>query len=121
MRVLRLAAVAACVALWPAAAIAETVSLHVTDPKDGFKKDYVASWERTAATRERYWLCDRPLWVAPGVGQKISRAYQSGAHVEVVAVTDEAGVKRVICALADPGKPGADKGADKAAAKAPAK
>jgi len=111
MRVLRLAALAAGVALWPAAVAAESVSLHVTDPKDGFKKDYTASWERTSAARERYWLCNRPLWVAPGVGQKISRAYQAGARVEVIAVANEAGGKRVICTLADPAKPDADKAA----------
>jgi hypothetical protein len=109
MRIFRAAALAVCVALCPAAVLADSVSLRVTDPKDGFKRDFSASWERTAAARERYWLCDRPLWVAPGVGHKISRAYQSGAHVELVAVTGEAGDKRVICTLADPGKTDGDK------------
>jgi hypothetical protein len=113
MRVLRSAVLAGCLALCPAAVLGESVSLHVTDPKDGFKRDFSASWERTPTARERYWLCDRPLWVAPGVGQKISRAYQSGAHVEVVAATSEAGAKRVICTLADPGKAGGDKAATK--------
>jgi hypothetical protein len=117
MRVHRAAALAACVALWPALGLAESVSLQVTYPKDNGKRDFAASWERTAAARERYWLCDRPLWVAPGVGQKISRAYQSGAHVELVAVADEAGAKRIICTLADPGTAGGDKGADTTAAK----
>jgi len=121
MRVLRLAALAACVSLCPAAVLAESVSLQVTDPKDGFKRAFDASWERTESARERYWLCDRALWVAPGVGQKISRAYQSGARVEVAAVTSEAGDKRVICTLADPGKASGDKdAAAKAADNAPA-
>jgi hypothetical protein len=113
MRVLRPAALAACVALWPALGLADSVSLQITYPKDGYKRDFAASWVRTPAARERYWLCDRPLWVAPGVGQKISRAYQSGAHVELVAVTGEAGAKRLICTLADPGKAGGDKAATK--------
>jgi hypothetical protein len=117
MRFLRPAALALCMALCPAAVLADSVSLRITDPKDGFKRDFGASWERTAAARERYWLCDRPLWVAPGVGHKITRAYQSGAHVDVVAVTGEAGEQRVICALAEPGKADGDKGADKPAAK----
>ena len=85
MRTLPLTALAACAALWPANLYAESVTLQITDPRDGYKTHYAASWLQTPAARERYWMCDRPLWVAPGVGQKISRMYQGGAHVDVVA------------------------------------
>jgi len=107
MRIPSLTALAACAALWPAALHAESVTLQVIDPRDGVKAHYAASWLQTAAARERYWMCDRPLWVAPGIGQKISRLYQGGARVDVVA-SDGAGekgaAKRVICQLDDPAK-----------------
>ena len=60
-----IAALTAGAVLWPAAAVADTVTLKVTDPRDGYEARYDASWRRTAATVERYWLCDRPLWVLP--------------------------------------------------------
>lgn len=121
MRVHLLAALAACAALWPAAAVADSVSLQVTDPKDSFKSEFAASWQQTPATATRYWLCDRPLWVAPRVGQKITRLYQGGAHVEVVAIEGDAGTKHVICTLADPAKPTDAKAAGKGDGKPPAK
>jgi hypothetical protein len=105
MRVHFVTALAACAALWPAVAVADTVSLQVTDPKDGFKSEFAASWRQTPTTATRYWLCDRPLWVASGVGPKISRLYQGGAHIEVVAIEGDAGTKHVICTLADPARP----------------
>jgi hypothetical protein len=90
--------------LLPAAVLADSVSLKVTDPKDGYQASYDASWQRTSATAERYWLCDRPLWVPSGVGSKISRLHQHGYQVELVAGGGDAGdgAKRVICTLTDP-------------------
>jgi hypothetical protein len=90
MRVLH-AAIAACAAFWPATLFADSVSLQITDPRDGHKARYAANWERTPAMAERYWVCDRPLWVAPGVGSKVSRLYQGGRLVELVAGADDSG------------------------------
>jgi hypothetical protein len=122
MRTPLLTALAASAVLWPATLCAESVTLQITDPRDGYKTHYAASWLQTPAERERYWMCDRPLWVAPGVGQKISRLYQGGAHVDVVATDGEgegdAGAKRVICKLADPAPSKASP--DKADGEAPA-
>ena len=124
MRISIKMALAACAVLWPAVLHAESVTLQITDPRDGYKAHYAASWAQTKAARERYWLCDRPLWVAPGIGQKISRLYQGGAHVDVVATEGDADDKRVICKLADPAQDKAagqhetpaDKGESKGAA-----
>lgn len=98
-----IAALGAGAVLWPAILLADTVSLKVTDPKDGYEARYDASWRKTPATAERYWLCDRPLWVPAGVGAKVSRLYQHGYVVELVAGGADAGdAKRVICTLTDP-------------------
>jgi hypothetical protein len=114
-----LAALAVCAALWPALGQADALTLTVIDPKDGYAMRYRASWQRTPETAERYWLCDRPLWVPSGAGPRISRLFQAGYRVELVAGGDAAapdgatgGDTSVLCTLADP--------AETAAPKAPA-
>ncbi|HEX7006392.1 MAG TPA: hypothetical protein VF274_04590, partial [Alphaproteobacteria bacterium] len=71
------------------------MTIKVTDPRDGYESRYDASWRRTAAAAERYWLCDRPLWVPSGVGPRVSRLYQRGYRIELVA----GAAKRAICTL----------------------
>jgi hypothetical protein len=117
------AALAAAAVLLPAAVLADTVSLKVTDPKDGYQASYDASWQRTPTAAERYWLCDRPLWVPSGVGSKISRLYQHGYQVELVAGGGDAGGggKRVICTLTDPSAASKQKQPAGEAGDAPAK
>ena len=98
-----IAALGAGAVFWPAILLADTISLKVTGPKDGYQARYDASWQKTPATAERYWLCNRPLWVPAGVGAKVSRLYQHGYQVELVAGgADTADAKRVICTLTDP-------------------